>query len=184
MTFFEIILLAASLSIDSFAVSMSGAVSLGVVRLPKAVKVALTLALIQTAFLSGGYYAGDVVGRWVESYGSYIGFAILMLVGFNMIKGAGGKAEEDAPRDFSGFFKIVLSAVATSIDALALGASFGLSDVSSRDLLLTAAATFVATVLFSIGGIYGGSAVGHRFGRPAGIVAGVVLMAIGVNILL
>jgi len=175
--------MAIALSIDSFAVSMSGAVSMGRLQLPKVAKASLTLAVVQTVFFLGGFFAGEAVGNWVEKWGSYIGFALLLFVGFDMTREAMNDKDE-APRDFSGSWKIIIAAVATSIDAVAVGASFGLAQVTPEDVYLTAFSTFIATVLFALAGMFSGSAVGRRFGRPAKIAAGIVLLAIGVNILL
>lgn len=182
MTFIEIILMAAALSIDSFAVSMSGAVSVGKLQFQKVAKVSICLAVVQTAFFLGGFFAGEVVGNWVETWGTYIGFGLLLYVGLDMIREA-MKADE-GERDFSGAWKIIVAAVATSIDAVAVGASFGLAGFASADVFYTAAATFIATIAFAVAGMFSGSVVGRRFGKPAKVAAGVVLIAIGVNILL
>jgi len=182
MTFFEIILMAAALSIDSFAVSMSGAVSMGKLQFQKIAKVSICLAVVQTAFFLGGFFAGGVIGNWVETWGTYIGFGLLLFVGFDMIKEA--MKGDEGERDFSGSWKIIIAAVATSIDAIAVGASFGLAKFASADVFYTAVATFIATIAFAVAGMLSGSAVGRRFGKPAKVVAGIVLLAIGINILL
>ena len=182
MTIGSAILVSIALSIDTFAVSMSGSVSMGRLRLAKVAGVALSLAFVQTVFLLGGYYAGDAVARLIEKWGRYLGFAMLLYVGVDMIVEAVRNKEES--QDFSGAWKILVAAVATSIDAVAVGASFGLSLVPAGELWLTAGVTFAATVIFAVSGMFCGSAVGRAFGRPAKIVAGIVLIAIGLEILL
>jgi len=182
MSIISIILLAIALSVDSLAVSMSGAVSMGRLRAGKVAEVTLSLAFIQTAFLLGGYFAGEAVSTWISKWGSWIGFGLLMYVGGEMIIEAIRGSEEDQ-RDFGSPWKIIVAAVATSIDAVAVGASFGLTQLCSTDLWATALMTFIATILFAGAGMFCGSAIGRKFGRPAGLCAGIVLIVIGIQLL-
>lgn len=184
MTIIEIILIAVALSVDSFAVSMSGSVSLGTLDWKKACRVACGLALIQTVFLCGGLFFGKTIGVLVSQWGRYIGFSILLCLGINMIRESHKTEEEEESRDLSSLARIFSAGVATSIDAVAAGASLGLSGISKADVWFLSAATAVATALFCVGGMVCGIAIGRKFGQKSKFAAGIVLIAIGIRILL
>ena len=179
----EIILLAMALSVDSMAVSLSGSVSLGRVCAGKIAKVSFILAAIQTLFLVSGYYAGDAISSLVEKIGSIIGFALLLYVGGKMIYEA-VKGGDEEQKDFSSLIKIIVAGIATSIDAVACGASFGITHMPCTELWTTAALTFITTIIFAVLGMVCGSAIGRRFGRKAGFLAGTVLILIGIQLLI
>lgn len=183
MSILEIILLAVALSIDSLAVSFSGAVSMGRLDWKKTANVSLVLAIVQTGFFAGGYYAGDAVSTLIQEFGKYLGFSILLVLGIKMIRESHDeKSEENI--DFSSFWRIILAGVATSIDAVAVGASFGLTALPVRDFTTTAIATFIATVVFAVLGMCCGSFVGQKWNKASKLAAGIVLIAISVRIML
>lgn len=183
MTIIEIILLAIALSIDSLAVSFSGAVSTGRMDWKKTAEVSLVLAIVQTGFFAGGYYAGEAVSSLIQEFGKYLGFSILLVLGIKMIRESHeGKAEEN--QDFSSLWRIFIAGVATSIDAVAVGASFGLTSLPAHDFAITATATFIATALFSVLGICCGSFIGRKWNKASRLAAGIVLILIGIRIML
>lgn len=183
MTILEIILLAIALSIDSLAVSFSGAVSMGRLDWKKTAEISLVLAIVQTGFFAGGYYAGDAVSSLIQEFGKYLGFSILLVMGIRMIRESHDeKAEENV--DFSSFWRIILAGVATSIDAVAVGASFGLTALPVHDFTITAIATFIATVIFAVLGMCCGSIVGQKWNKASKLAAGIVLILIGIRIML
>ena len=182
MNIWEIIVLSVSLSIDTFAVTLSGSVGAQRFKLSKMASVSLILSFVQTAFLLGGYLAGDAISVFVQKVGPWIGFALLLYVGGEMIVEA-IRAEQEEGRDLGSLFRIFIAAVATSIDALAVGASLGLCAVGASGMWLLGIFTFAATVAFALAGMLSGSAAGRKFGRPAKIVAGVLLVVIGIQVL-
>ena len=182
MTIIETILIAAALSVDSFAVSMSGSISLGTLDWKKVCKVACGLALIQTTFLCGGLFFGTTIGAIVSEWGKYLAFAILLYLGITMIRES--HRDEEDERDLSSLGRIFSAGVATSIDAVAAGASFGLSGISGPDICILSAATLTATALFSTGGMLCGAAIGRKFGQKSKFAAGIVLILIGIRIVL
>lgn len=182
MTFVKIILLSMALSVDSFAVSMSGAVSMGRINASKAIGTASILGIIQTAFFMTGCLAGGIVSVWISQWGRYIGFALLLYVAGTMIAETAGKKQEKA-RDFGSIWKIIVAAVATSIDAIAVGTSFGLTGIERGTVLLTSLMIFIATVAFALSGMYCGNAIGRRFGKSSGYFAGIILIIIGIGLL-
>lgn len=174
------ILVAMALSVDSMAVSLSGSVSMGRPGWKKTASVALVLAVVQTVLLVAGYCAGEGVSVLICKYGPPTGFAMLLYVGASMIADA-FKSEKE--KDFGSVRKIFIAAVATSIDAMAAGCSFGLCNMPHKESATIAAFTFAATALFSVLGLVCGSRLGERFGKPAQIAAGLVLVAIGIELL-
>lgn len=180
MSIIEIILLAVALSIDSMAVSLSGSVSMGRLNLRKTAEVSLTLAAVQTLLLCAGYAAGEFVSIFVDKYGKWIGLAMLLVVGADMIREALAERQEEE-RDLSGIGRIIVAAIATSIDAAVSGASFGLENMPLGEISSIAIATFIATVAFAAAGMCCGAAIGRKFGRPAKVIAGIVLIVIGIR---
>lgn len=180
---FKAFIIAVALSVDSMAVSLSGSVSMGRIVWSKICKVALILAIVQTVLLGGGYFAGERISSFVSEWGPWIGLVLLLYVGGSMLVEAirGG---EDEQKDFGSIWKILLAALATSIDAFASGGSFGLTLMPIGEFLTIALMTFLATVAFAVLGMVCGSALGRKLGRPAKVAAGIVLIAIGVGIVL
>ncbi|MGN1210477.1 MAG: manganese efflux pump MntP family protein, partial [Candidatus Cryptobacteroides sp.] len=113
-----------------------------------------------------------------------IGFGLLLYVGLSMGIPALKKGKEDEAVNLSGAGHLLMAAAATSIDALAVGASLAMAEWPLTDIFWVHIAVFAVTVLASSAGILSGSAIGRRFGRPAQFVGGLVLIGLGVSILL
>ena len=184
MTIVEIILLAISLSVDSFVVSMCGSVTLGKTNAWKVTVVALAFATMQAMLLLAGWVFGASIVNYISGIASMVGFVLLLYIGANMIVPALKKGEEKRSVDLSGFRNILLSAVATSVDASAAGVSLAMTDMFQKEFIITLISVFAVTFAFSAAGIVGGSSVGKRFGKPAQIAGGVVLIAIGLRLII
>ncbi len=91
---------------------------------------------------------------------------------------------EDEARDLNGLKNVIIGAVATSIDAFAVGVSLSMGFVPTGKMMMNLAAVFIVTILSVIGGMFGGQRIGCRFGRPAELIGGSVLILIGLNILI
>lgn len=183
MTIFSSILLAASLCADCFAVSLCSGVTL---RSLKPGPVALTsaaFALIQTGLLFAGWAFGWAFVGMVSKISHILGFLLLLYVGGSMIlEAARGRCER---RDLNGFVNVLLAGLATSIDALAVGAATSLSG-SSRfsDVLPLLIYVFVITAVSVVLGICCGKFIGSKAGRTAEFIGGGVLITIGILILI
>ena len=175
--------MALSLSVDTLVVSMCGGVSLGRITAGKVLKVASAFAVMQTALLSAGWLFGNSIVRYIESIAGVVGFLLLLYIGVNMIRGA-LKKESDDHVDLSGIRNLLLAAVATSIDAAAVGVSLAMAELDKTSIVLSVASVFTVTAAAAVAGIAGGCTIGLRFGRPAQIAGGIVLIAIGLKILL
>jgi putative Mn2+ efflux pump MntP len=178
----ELLLIAVGLSMDAFAVSVCK--GLGMRRLN--VRVALVLALLFGVFQAGMPVIGWLLGSqflWlIEPVDHWIAFVLLGFIGGKMILDAvRGEEEESGVVDRVAWGEFLMLAVATSIDALAVGISLAALNVEIVPSVLIIG---VVTFVLSLVGVLVGHLFGSRFERPAQIVGGVVLMLIGVKVLL
>ena len=178
----ELLLIAVGLSMDAFAVSVCK--GLGMRRLN--VRVALVLAGLFGLFQGGMPVVGWLLGSrflWlIEPVDHWIAFGLLAFIGTKMIVDAVRGEEEDAgATDHVAWGEFLMLAVATSIDALAVGISFAALHVEIVPSCITIAIT---TFVLSLIGVGVGHAFGSRFERPAQILGGIVLILIGVKVLL
>lgn len=178
----EVFLIAVSLALDAFAVSVSGGISVKGFGWRHAVKMGGYFGLFQFAMPLVGWFLGSSVSAYIEAVDHWIAFGLLALIGGRMVWGAlkNGCGEcEEGPTDLS-CRRLLVLAVATSIDALAVGISMAFMDVN---ILLSAVVIgLVAFFLSVLGGLLG-KRLGCLFRRRAEIVGGLVLIAIGVKIL-
>lgn len=182
MSIFESILLAASLCADCLAVSLCSSVTLRKVEWKTVLKVSLIFAVIQADLLWIGWAFGGFFVGFVSRISHIIGFLLLMYVGVGML--VEGLKGEDEVKNLDGLRNIVLSGIATSIDALAVGVARSMAGAVFADMLPLLVSVFVITALSVVTGMYGGHILGKKTGRWAEIVGGIVLICIGVNILL
>ena len=182
MGILESILLAASLCADCLAVSLCSGVTLQSVRWRPVLGVALAFAVIQAGLLLAGWAFGHLFVGLVEKISHLLAFLLLLYIGGSMLFEGIRGAEEI--RDLSSWRNILIGGLATSIDALALGAAQSLEGVAWPAFVPLLVSVFVITALSVIVGIRCGRAIGVRFGRWAEIAGGLVLLGIGVSILL
>jgi len=180
MSFWEIFLLAVGVSMDAFAVSIGKGLSAKRASWREALTVALWFGGFQALMPLIGYYLGISFADLVTKVDHWIAFGLLLLIGGNMIREA-LKGEDDKPVDSSFAFRTMLVlAIATSIDALALGISFAFLGTNLwRSILIIG----LTTAAFSAVGLLIGKKVGSRFHAGAEILGGVILIAIGIKIL-
>lgn len=184
MAFVEIILLALSLCVDTLVVSMGGSMTPGKSKFVKMVPVALTFGFMQTAFLFIGWVLGHSIVSYVDKFSGIVAFVLLLYIGVTMIVNGVRKGGKDEAVDLSGAKSLLLASVATSIDASAVGVSLAMAEISFREMYLTLGSVFVTTMLAAMTGIFCGSRIGMKYGKPAQIAGGVVLIAIGLKIML
>ncbi len=182
MSFLAIVALAFGMSVDSFVASVGRGAAIGRPRFAEALRTGIVFGVVEALTPVIGWAAGCAASRYVEAIDHWVAFGLLVAVGLHMLYAAWRRAETDecvAPND--SFVTLVASAVGTSLDAMAVGASLALLDV---DIVMVAVAVGLTTFLLSSGGMLIGRTVGERFGRRAEFVAGVLLCAIGTVILI
>ncbi len=179
MGLWELFIIAVGLSMDAFAVSICKGLSLNKIKVRHAALAGIYFGGFQALMPLIGYFAGWYFESFVTEIDHFIIFALLGLIGGNMIKEAFGKDEEQ--NDSFNFKTMLPLAIATSIDALAVGITFALSDVN-----IFAAVSFIGIITFALSavGIYIGNIFGVKYKAKAEFLGGVVLIAMGVKILL
>ena len=127
-----------------------------------------------------GYFCGNVISSIVESLASVIGFILLLAIGLNMIRESLSGGDEEITDNFS-FKEVTLLAIATSIDAFAVGITLALLN---DPILISALIIGIVAFLFSIVGVFLGRKLGDYIGDKFQILGGVILILIGIKILL
>ena len=185
MTLLEILILAVGLSMDAFAVSICKGLGMGKVTLSKAAVVGLWFGGFQALMPLAGYFLGAQFSAYVQRYDHWIAFFLLLLIGANMIREALGKDEEDLDGSL-GVRTMFLLAVATSIDALAVGVTFAFLEEGREWIGPYAAAGVIGctTFLLSALGVKLGGIFGSRYQKKAELAGGVILILLGLRILL
>ena len=180
MSYFEIFLLGIGLSIDAFAVSICKGMACRKVRPSHMAIAGLWFGGFQMLMPLLGYYLGSHLAAYIEKIDHWIAFLLLMGIGLNMIREAvWGKDEEED--DSFAVPTMFLMAVATSIDALAVGLTLAFLKVG---IWIATGIIGVTTFSFSAAGVWIGSVFGGFFKSRAEIAGGAILMIIGTRILL
>ncbi len=179
MGFVELLLVAVGLSMDAFAVSVCKGLSVKKVGVKHAALAGLYFGGFQFLMPVIGYLLGFRFENIIQNVDHWIAFVLLAFIGGNMIKESFSKAEE--MNDDFGIKTMLIMAVATSIDALAVGITFAFLNVS---ILPASALIGVTTFLLSFAGIYIGNVFGACYKSKAELAGGVILILIGLKILL
>lgn len=174
----EIILTAIGLSMDAFAVSICKGLSTENVKLRHSLITGLYFGAFQALMPIIGYFLGINFQQAISSIDHWIAFILLALIGIGMIKES---RESEAGSDDYGFKTMIVLAIATSIDALAVGISFALLDV---DIFFSSAVIGCITFVLSAIGVRAGSRLGCRSRSFAELLGGIILILIGIKILL
>lgn len=182
----ELFILAVGLSMDAFAVSICKGLCMRKVTLKKAGIVGLYFGAFQAGMPLIGYALGVQFQDRITALDHWIAFVLLGLIGFNMIREALSKGEEDCvcPTDEKeelGVKNMLLLAVATSIDALAVGVTFAFLKVQ-----IIPAVSFIGIITFSLSaaGVKIGNVFGMRYKSKAELAGGIILILMGTKILL
>lgn len=179
MSLVELFVLAIGLSMDAFAVSICKGLSLGKIKVKHMCIAGIWFGGFQALMPLIGYFLGSFFANMITKYAHWIAFVLLIIIGGNMINEAFGDEEDvDANMDAK---NMLILAVATSIDALAVGVTFAFLQVA-----IVPAVSFIGVVTFicSAIGVKIGSIFGAKYRGKAEIVGGVILILIGLKILL
>ena len=185
MGFIELFLIGVDLSMDAFAVSICQGLSMTKIKWGHALTVGLYFGGFQALMPFTGWMLGSQFAGRIQQYDHWVAFVLLVLIGGNMIREALSGEEDEAEDAAIGagldHKKLFLMAIATSIDALAVGVTFAFLDIA----ILPAIGIIGTTTFFiSVAGVAVGCWFGARYKKRAEITGGVILVLLGVKILL
>ena len=180
MNLFDLIVTGIALSMDAFAVSIGKGLSVQKVKAKHSLICGAWFGGFQALMPLIGFLLASSFAEYIKQYDHWIAFALLLLIGVNMVREAFSKEENEADASFS-VKAMLLLAVATSIDALATGVSFAVTDTN---IWLAVSIIGVTTFLFSAAGVKVGSIFGKKYQSEAELLGGIILMLIGVKILI
>lgn len=185
MGFIELLLTAVGLAMDAFAVSICKGLGMRKMRYGQAVVIGLYFGVFQALMPLIGWLLGTSFSRYIQAFDHWIAFVLLAFIGGKMLWDVFHEEDEaetaqklDAKLDHRELFML---AIATSIDALAVGIAFACLDV---EIWSSVSIIGIVTFVISFCGVWIGNRFGGRFEKKAGIAGGIVLMGIGVKILL
>jgi manganese efflux pump family protein len=176
------ILLAFGMSMDAFAVSISKGATLHKPKFSEALRTGLIFGAIEALTPLIGWGLGMLASQFVLEWSHWIAFVLLVFLGGRMvIEGVRGNSDDDAePQHRHGFWLLVTTAIATSLDAMAVGVGLAFLQVN---IIATALAIGCATLIMSTLGMMVGRFIGPLLGKRAEILGGIVLIGIGAQIL-
>ena len=180
MTFFELFLIGIGLSMDAFAVSICKGLSMQKIDKKYTLCIGLFFGGFQALMPLTGYLLGSRFSGYIERFDHWIAFVLLAFIGFNMIREARSDEENESNDRFD--FKTMLPlAVATSIDALAVGVTFAFLRVN-----IVPAVSFIGCITFLLSaiGLKAGNIIGAKNRSRAEFAGGLVLILMGIKILL
>ena len=182
MDFPSLLVIAVSLSADCFAVALSSGITRQKISFARLARLPLLFGAFQAFMCIVGWLAGRTVVEYIEAYDHWLAFGLLVFIGGRMIwESFREHDEEQVKKNRAGGLVLLLLALATSIDSLAVGLSFAFLDVN----ILVAALTIGLTALvITLVGVLLGKRVGALFGERAETVGGIILIIIGLRILL
>jgi putative Mn2+ efflux pump MntP len=179
MDLITIIAIAVGLSIDAFAVSITGGASIRPLHFRHALRIALAFGFFQALMPVLGWLAGVTLESYISDYDHWVAFGLLALIGGRMIHNSFTEHKEETP-DILRVAILLMLAIATSIDALAVGISFALLDVSIiKPILIIGIITFSLSLV----GVYTGNRLGGFFEKRLEMAGGIILILIGLRIL-
>lgn len=171
------------LSMDAFSVAITNGICLGKAKIKDALLIGLFFGVFQGIMPAIGYFMGTFFESYIKAVDHWLAFVILLAIGMNMIRDS--LSENDQQQQCKckvlSIKELLFQAVATSIDALAVGISF----IATEGLNIYAACSIIAatTFVFSFCGVFIGKSIGRFLKDKAGIIGGIVLIFIGLKIL-
>ena len=177
----EIFLIAVSLALDAFAVSVSSGISIPGFGVKQAARMGLWFGAFQFMMPVAGWLLGSSVSQYIETVDHWVAFVLLVLIGGNMIRESFPCEAEHADGSLSPAVMAPM-AVATSIDALAVGVTFALLP----DVQIVPAVSFIGVITFLLSalGVKVGNVFGARYKSKAEFLGGAILVLLGLKILL
>lgn len=184
----SVILIGIGLSMDAFAVAVAKCASNNRINIFEAMKMPIAFGFFQALMPVIGFFAGSIFHGYISSYDHWAAFFILFFIGAKMIIESGKKdkkiectGENRSEKERISFPTLFALAIATSIDALAVGISFAFLQIE-----IFLAAIIIGAITFTIVllGVFIGKRFGKILGKRAELFGGIILIAIGIKILL
>ncbi|HBL41170.1 MAG TPA: hypothetical protein DDY98_06220 [Ruminococcaceae bacterium] len=183
MGIIEIVLIAVSLAMDAFAVSICKGLNMTKFSMKNALIIGGFFGVFQALMPTVGWLLGSGFQKYITSFDHWIAFGLLALIGANMVREALGKDEDDNENaDKLKIKELFALAIATSIDALAVGITFALQD--NVNIGWTVLLIGIITFVISVGGVFIGNRFGAKYKSKAELAGGIILILIGLKILL
>lgn len=178
---FDLLLIAIGLSMDAFAVAICKGLAVGKAKTGHMLLAGLWFGGFQGLMPLIGYFLGTTFSEYINQYDHWIAFVLLAFIGGKMIKESFEKEESNTNASF-GFSTMLVMAIATSIDALAVGVSFAL--LPECNIWLAVSLIGVITFAFGFFGVKIGSVFGAKYKSRAELAGGVILVGMGIKILI
>lgn len=177
MSLLELVLIAISLAMDAFTVSMMYGMTIHHMNHIRRISIAFYFGMFQAMMPVGGYYLGRIFSVYIKEIDHYIAFVFLMIIGFHMIKDA--FSGEEVLNSLH-LLDLTMLAFATSIDAFAIGMTFAFLEMSLwSSCLIIGGVTFLLCFI----ALYIGQYLGHKFQSQAYLGGGIILMIMAIKIL-
>ncbi|MGL4949894.1 MAG: manganese efflux pump MntP family protein [Anaeroplasmataceae bacterium] len=177
----EIIIIAIGLSMDAFAVSICKGISVKKFTIRIALICGIWFGVFQGLMPLIGYYLGGTFEKYISNYDHWIAFGLLFILGLKMVIGSFKKKEIEEECNPTAFKSMFILAVATSIDALAVGITFSLFDMN---ILVACLSIGIITLVLSMLGTFIGFKFGSKFKNKAEFIGGIILIFMGSQILI
>ena len=177
MSIYEIVLIGIALSMDAFAVCLASSMVYTGMSVRQKLSMPVAFGLFQGMMPIAGFYLGSLFAQLINRWSGIVSLIILGVIGINMIREGFAKEEEKTPKTLT-FKVLIVQAVATSIDAFAVGVSFA---AGGADIWLSAPIIAVTTFILSLVAVLIGVKAGERLGQKAEVLGGVILIIIGIK---
>ncbi len=184
MTFWELLLIAAALSMDAFAVAVCKGLATRRLTAGSMLTVGAWFGGFQALMPLIGWLIASNFSKYITEFDHWIAFALLSAIGINMIREALKKDDTDETNASLGFRTMLLMALATSIDALAIGVSFAFLGMNGAKIVPAVCCIGAVTFALSAAGMKIGSVFGSKYKAKAEIAGGIILIALGIKILI
>lgn len=181
MSFITMCLIAIGLAMDAFAVSVSNGIALSNFKFRDSVRQGVYFGGFQFIMPLMGWTLGNSIRQYIEAVDHWIAFILLGVIGVNMIKECFTDEDCDCGMDYISTKTMVLQAVATSIDALAVGISLAILNIN---IVYACSIIGIVAFIFSFSGGFIGKYIGGFLNKKAEIIGGIILIFIGLKILL
>lgn len=180
----SLVFLSFAMSTDAFAAAIGKGATLYKPQFLQALRIGILFGLIEASITLLGWLIGNIAASFIEQWDHWLAFFLLLALGIHMIysgmKEDGEEGEPDAKTTKQSFYLVALTAVATSIDSLAVGIGLAFIQVN---IWVAAGAIGTATLVMVTLGVLLGKAIGSVVGRRAEIIGGVILILVGAAIL-